>query len=692
MKRETWLTLQSGALLAFLLSFSCALCMTTAFDLLSSGLVDLKALVISCALVSLFCSSFNAFRFGGIVIAVLLAAFGAYLWFYDALETSVEALCETISTHYNNGYHWGILRWSAADLQTADRTMALQLIGAFVAMITSWIVCRKRAVIWAIIASLPPLVCCTILTTTVPTKKALFLWLLAILLLLMTQPARIKDAKQANKLTLYIFLPAVAALMLLFWLIPQEGYSHAAQADRMLQRVEALFDGSGVIAGTGHTDVVDLTRVGRMAASRLTVMDVTAPTTDAYYLRGRAFDVYTGTQWLDSGVNSNLPWQQMGQGLGRITIRTRTEEDVLYLPYYTDFMASGQANNVLWNTGGITEYSFDCYAANCENSVNFASETDMQAMTALPDTTRQWAEARLAEILQEDPAASYDGAEATAQKISDYLKNYAEYDLNTPRMDSEYTDFAYWFLTVSDSGYCVHYATSAVVLLRAAGIPARYVTGFLIDGVEGETVSVPQKNAHAWVEYWTAAYGWRILDPTPAASEETPTQTTEAPTEETTEGFSASQETSAATELTEENTASSSVADGTSTQGQAENTHNFIALFQALRWILLLLLIFFLLIGQWKLRVFLRSRARQRGTTNARALRCWRQATLYARVLGEKPEPALRDLALKAKFSDHALTAEELKEFECYFRHAISALRTKPLILRLTYRLVLALY
>ena len=99
-----------------------------------------------------------------------------------------------------------------------------------------------------------------------------------------------------------------------------------------------------------------------------------------------------------------------------------------------------------------------------------------------------------------------------------------------------------------------------------------------------------------------------------------------------------------------------------------------------------------LVVCQWKLRVLLRRRARRLGTTNARALRCWRQALSYARALGEKPEPVLRDLALKAKFSQYILTEEELQQFERYFRRAVTALRKKPLPLRLIYRLVLALY
>ena len=48
-------------------------------------------------------------------------------------------------------------------------------------------------------------------------------------------------------------------------------------------------------------------------------------------------------------------------------------------------------------------------------------------------------------------------------------------------MDLDSEDFAIWFLTEADTGYCIHFATAAVVLLRAAGIPARYVDGYVVN-------------------------------------------------------------------------------------------------------------------------------------------------------------------------------------------------------------------
>jgi len=72
------------------------------------------------------------------------------------------------------------------------------------------------------------------------------------------------------------------------------------------------------------------------------------------------------------------------------------------------------------------------------------------------------------------------------------------------------------FLFETRKGFCEHYSSAAVVLLRAAGIPSRVVVGY--QGGEYNSLSnaltVRQFDAHAWVEYWEAGSGWIRFDPT----------------------------------------------------------------------------------------------------------------------------------------------------------------------------------
>jgi len=76
------------------------------------------------------------------------------------------------------------------------------------------------------------------------------------------------------------------------------------------------------------------------------------------------------------------------------------------------------------------------------------------------------------------------------------------------------------FLFDSRSGFCEHYAAAYVVLMRAAGVPARVVTGYQggeINPIDGY-LTVRQSDAHAWAEIWLENKGWTRVDPTGAVA------------------------------------------------------------------------------------------------------------------------------------------------------------------------------
>jgi hypothetical protein len=91
------------------------------------------------------------------------------------------------------------------------------------------------------------------------------------------------------------------------------------------------------------------------------------------------------------------------------------------------------------------------------------------------------------------------------------------YTLAPPELTKDPVD---QFLFETRSGFCEHYASSFTVLMRAAGVPARVVTGYLggeLNPVDGYLV-VRQSEAHAWSEVWIDGEGWVRVDPTAAVS------------------------------------------------------------------------------------------------------------------------------------------------------------------------------
>jgi hypothetical protein len=91
------------------------------------------------------------------------------------------------------------------------------------------------------------------------------------------------------------------------------------------------------------------------------------------------------------------------------------------------------------------------------------------------------------------------------------------YTLTPPRLAENSVDE---FLFDTKRGFCGHYASAFAMLMRAAGIPARVVTGY-----QGGTYNrfagywlVRQSNAHAWDEIWIEGRGWVRIDPTSAVA------------------------------------------------------------------------------------------------------------------------------------------------------------------------------
>jgi transglutaminase-like putative cysteine protease len=92
------------------------------------------------------------------------------------------------------------------------------------------------------------------------------------------------------------------------------------------------------------------------------------------------------------------------------------------------------------------------------------------------------------------------------------------YTLTPPPLPE--TDTVDGFLFDTRKGFCEHFASSFVFLMRAAGIPARVVTGYQGGQANplGDYLIVRQSDAHAWAEVWLEGRGWVRVDPTAAVS------------------------------------------------------------------------------------------------------------------------------------------------------------------------------
>ena len=121
-----------------------------------------------------------------------------------------------------------------------------------------------------------------------------------------------------------------------------------------------------------------------------------------------------------------------------------------------------------------------------------------------------------------------DSWRSSAKKPNDFVESALSYfrnenfyyTLNPPPISA--SNPVEGFLFETRKGFCEHYATAFVVLMRVAGVPARVVTGY--QGGQwnpvGKFLEVKQADAHAWAEVWLPDQGWTRIDPTAAVAPE----------------------------------------------------------------------------------------------------------------------------------------------------------------------------
>ncbi|MGN0596741.1 MAG: transglutaminase family protein [Ruminiclostridium sp.] len=141
----------------------------------------------------------------------------------------------------------------------------------------------------------------------------------------------------------------------------------------------------------------------------------------------------------------------------------------------------------------------------------------------------------------------------TAEAICSFFHSNYTYSLTADNTDKTYGTTIGSFLQKTKSGHCALYATSMVLAMRSLGIPARYVTGYVVQGNGtpvngGYEYTLRDRNLHAWVEVYFPEIGWLPFDPTssntsystvatttPSSSEtNTTTPSTTRPSEEST--------------------------------------------------------------------------------------------------------------------------------------------------------------
>jgi len=249
-----------------------------------------------------------------------------------------------------------------------------------------------------------------------------------------------------------------------------------------------------------------------------------------YYWRSITYDIYTGRGWVTRDIETVDYEADVSLAPPRFEAQREVQQSVRIVGDVAGLLhATGTLDSVDQDYFVAWRSERDVFGATLESTryqalslVSTAAEEELRSAgsdypdwvreryLALPDTVPDRV-LGLARDLTATEATSYDRAVA----IESYLRTYP-YNLDVPLPPAGTGDVVDYFLFDLKEGYCDYYATSMVVLARAAGLPTRLVMGYAPGAYDarGAVYVITEAEAHAWAEVYFPEYGWIEFEPT----------------------------------------------------------------------------------------------------------------------------------------------------------------------------------
>lgn len=347
-------------------------------------------------------------------------------------------------------------------------------------------------------------------------------WGLLTALVLAHMPVGQPSLRKAGSLALRTALLGAPIMVLLFVLFPRIGPLWGVPQD-----------------GLGKTGLSNTMRIGTMAeiaADDTVAMRVrflgAPPAPETLYFRGPVLTRYDGKTWTRS-YSSNAPSQQLVRPVGPAFDYEVTAEPLRLwlLPTLEattaidniDGLPTQQRSDLIWATDRLV-MSRIRFKATAHTRFEYGPaqrHPGLRENVLLPTGYNPRLLAWVRE-LGDHPRLVNADAPALAAAVMQHIRSAGFTYTLAPGLYGENDERAaldeFWL--DRKEGFCEHFASAFVVIMRALDVPARIVTGY--QGADPLPVDgfyiVRQSHAHAWAEYWVEGRGWVRADPTAAVA------------------------------------------------------------------------------------------------------------------------------------------------------------------------------
>ena len=279
---------------------------------------------------------------------------------------------------------------------------------------------------------------------------------------------------------------------------------------------------------TGFSDSLELGDIGELVKSYEIAFHVefdgVPPRPEALYWRGLVLDQFDGKHWRAKG---NWVFTQPN-GRGRGQNRKAVSYSIVMEPHFQQWLFSlgyplqavSQQMDIRRTSAGLLHTELPV-SQKVQYSVVSVIDTQL-IETGLTSAERE----ALLQVPQNSNPRTQQLAQQWRTQIGDdqgiiaaalnMVRERFYYTLSPPLLGVHSVDD---FLFETQKGFCEHFASSFVLLMRAADIPARIVVGYQGGSFNPQGfLTVRQADAHAWAEVWLVGKGWVSIDPTAAVA------------------------------------------------------------------------------------------------------------------------------------------------------------------------------
>ncbi len=357
----------------------------------------------------------------------------------------------------------------------------------------------------------------------------LCLWLVTTALLAIYQPAGHALPRRSLRLSGRLLIHTLPLMLLLFLVMPRIDSLWSVPSPQHSAK-------TGVSDSMSPGQFSKLSRSGGVAFRAS--FDGEMPARSDLYWRGLVFSYFDGVTWMPSqagsfadgspisNINSTQSWRKKAQGLGDGTnyqvILEASQQPWLYsLQLPTDYRSEGKILSITRDFTLIAQ-------RNVSERLSYTVTSHLQHLVEVEGLMgiRRERELRLPKGFNPQSLAQAekwlnesDSEQHYIDRVLAFFSEQLSYTIEPPRMGRHSVDD---FLFGSQQGFCEHFASAFVVMMRAANIPARVVAGY--QGGEFNELEryllVHQYDAHAWAEVWLSGRGWVRVDPTAAVAPE----------------------------------------------------------------------------------------------------------------------------------------------------------------------------